>query len=271
LFKSVAGGARVSQVWFQGKLGHDIFHRQAEEQRLVAGLEAYKRQSEEQVGGPAERGSSKKKDRGRKMGQGKAGGDEEKFKPVELRHLVKMASYAHVVFLEKAELDRVMGMVVKDKVYWPVAAAAGNDGESPLEYLGINRYLYEYRAMRPPADMLKQEVDQFVTKFEEAQYERERQMRAMRNVPDEDGFITVLPRKAARMPGMTVDEFTMVESQEQARVVVEKQKKKKELTNFYRWQRREQKRDRLVELRKKFEEDKKRIAQLKMSRRFRPY
>jgi len=48
-------------------------------------------------------------------------------------------------------------------------------------------------------------------------------------------------------------------------------KKKTELTNFYRFQMREAKRDQLQELRRRFEEDKARVARLREGRRFKPF
>jgi ribosomal RNA-processing protein 7 len=45
----------------------------------------------------------------------------------------------------------------------------------------------------------------------------------------------------------------------------------KELKNFYRFQMREEKTKKLGDLRKKFEEDKQRVAQMKASRSFKPF
>lgn len=45
----------------------------------------------------------------------------------------------------------------------------------------------------------------------------------------------------------------------------------KELQNFYRHQIREEKREKLLTLRKKFEEDKAKIALLKSQRKFKPF
>lgn len=47
--------------------------------------------------------------------------------------------------------------------------------------------------------------------------------------------------------------------------------KKKELTNFYTFQIRESKMKNIIDLRKKFEDDKKKIERLKETRRFRPF
>lgn len=49
------------------------------------------------------------------------------------------------------------------------------------------------------------------------------------------------------------------------------QKKAKELKNFYRFQMREERQSKLAELRKKFEEDKQRVARMKANRSFKPF
>ncbi|RXN19184.1 ribosomal RNA-processing 7 -like protein [Labeo rohita] len=50
-----------------------------------------------------------------------------------------------------------------------------------------------------------------------------------------------------------------------------KKKERKELLNFYTWQHRNTQKQHIAELRKKFEEDKQRIAVLRAQRKFRPY
>ena len=50
----------------------------------------------------------------------------------------------------------------------------------------------------------------------------------------------------------------------------EKGKKKLE-GNFYRFQRRERRRDEVLELRQRFEEDRKRVAAMRKDRQFKPY
>ncbi|GLD74451.1 ribosomal RNA-processing protein 7 homolog A [Lates japonicus] len=50
-----------------------------------------------------------------------------------------------------------------------------------------------------------------------------------------------------------------------------RKKKRKELMNFYTWQHRNTQKEHIAELRKKFEEDKQRIALLRAQRKFRPY
>jgi ribosomal RNA-processing protein 7 len=86
---------------------------------------------------------------------------------------------------------------------------------------------------------------------------------------------------AAREAGSTDDDgFTMVGRSKGAKLVVgqaaagrranprKRKKKTKELTNFYRWQLREQKKHELEDLRAGFQEDLKKIARMKRSKRF---
>jgi ribosomal RNA-processing protein 7 len=48
-------------------------------------------------------------------------------------------------------------------------------------------------------------------------------------------------------------------------------KKQVELKNFYRFQQREQKKSKLMELKQKFEADRQKIAELKANRKFKPF
>ena len=50
-----------------------------------------------------------------------------------------------------------------------------------------------------------------------------------------------------------------------------KKRKAKELANFYQFQQRESQREAIAELRKKFNKDKERVAELRARRRFKPF
>lgn len=50
-----------------------------------------------------------------------------------------------------------------------------------------------------------------------------------------------------------------------------KKQRKEGILDFYRFQRREARRNEVLELQQKFEEDKKRIAKMKAARKFRPF
>ena len=59
-----------------------------------------------------------------------------------------------------------------------------------------------------------------------------------------------------------------VDSKQRSR---KKKKQQLELKNFYRFQIRQEKVEKLEELRRKFEEDKQRVAMMKESRKFKPF
>ncbi|XP_037782171.1 ribosomal RNA-processing protein 7 homolog A-like [Penaeus monodon] len=80
--------------------------------------------------------------------------------------------------------------------------------------------------------------------------------------PDEDGWVTVVNTKK-KPRQVKVDELKQKRNR--------KKKKQQKLVNFYSFQDRQSKMDHLAQLRKKFEEDKKRITQMRTSRKFKPY
>ncbi|XP_068151195.1 ribosomal RNA-processing protein 7 homolog A [Drosophila tropicalis] len=82
---------------------------------------------------------------------------------------------------------------------------------------------------------------------------------------DADGWVTV--GKEGRNAGFEQKESVIGRIENK----VAKDKKTKELKNFYTFQIRESKMQNIVEMRKKFEEDKRKIELLKQSRRFKPF
>jgi ribosomal RNA-processing protein 7 len=108
------------------------------------------------------------------------------------------------------------------------------------------------------------ELTEFMQSFEEAEV-AERKLREKRSrEADEDGFIQVKPRgKKKRKEG---DKRGTGDTRSR-----NKKKKTGELQNFYRFQMRDQKVKKLDDLRKKFEEDRAKIADLKASRKFNPF
>ena len=173
------------------------------------------------------------------------------------------SNFAHVVFKHAKGLRKAMAL--ED------AAAAGRAGTANAPELplaapssssptsGLDGLLAAHRAARMPAEQLQAQVEAYCGAFEEAE-EREREAkRRAEEEPDDDGFVMVTSKRVK-----TGDEATNKKSR------LRSKKKKKELTNFYAHQIRETKRNQLMELRQKFEEDKKRIEKLKAGRKFRP-
>ncbi|KAJ1819839.1 hypothetical protein LPJ56_003565 [Coemansia sp. RSA 2599] len=248
------GLARVARVVFHEVVGQDVLRTAAIKARMINEIAASIAESAEKAKG------------GRKRKQKKAAAEDEPVKPVARAHLLASGSSAHVVLLEDEEMESVLSMRAGVR-QWPEREA--DEQTDPLEYRGLTRYLFEHRAARPPADLLKAEVDSCMAKFQEAQYERDRMLAQKQNVPDEDGFVTVV-RRGRNTRNSDGKNAVVAATVDEAR---EAASRKKEVLfgNMYRFQVRERKRDQLAELRRKFEEDKEKIARMRQARQFRPY
>lgn len=100
-----------------------------------------------------------------------------------------------------------------------------------------------------------------MTSFAEQEALRARALARQRAEPDEDGFVTVT--RGGRMGPARQEE-----AQEKAEKQKEKQKGKED---FYRFQMREKRKEQANELIKGFEEDRKRVEEMKKRRnKFRP-
>ncbi|PVU99631.1 hypothetical protein BB559_000528 [Furculomyces boomerangus] len=252
------GIGRVSNVYFSGLAGIDVF--QIENQRLKSA----KLREEIANSQKTDSNDSKKVSKANSKAS-KTENKEMDIDPVAFGNYLVSGSSAHVVFLEEAELNNVMDTDFKPKLWY----GTRNSNEDPEEYKGLQKYLYEYRGLRPPVDMLKKELDDYMAKFEAKQYEKERLFKAQKNVPDEDGFITVTYSKN-KADSNVMPVSANAKDSHIASKLAEKEKKTN-FSNFYRWQQRENKKDQITTLRKKFEQDKKKIENLKSGRKFKPY
>ncbi|KAJ9173113.1 hypothetical protein P3X46_016279 [Hevea brasiliensis] len=151
---------------------------------------------------------------------------------------------------------------VHDGVYY---ISSGEEDSSK----GMRKWLMEYHQSRPGLKVLQQRIDQFVTAHEE-KLEQERKEREARAA--EDGWTVVVHHKGRKK---TTDSQSGITVGSVAPAVAESQltkKKRKEVgPDFYRFQKREAQRNEILALRSKFEEDRKRIQQLRAARKFRPY
>ncbi|KAH8405107.1 hypothetical protein KR222_001718, partial [Zaprionus bogoriensis] len=118
------------------------------------------------------------------------------------------------------------------------------------------RFLLDVAATQAQIDAYMADYD----KRERAEAEAARTAEA-----DADGWVTV--GKDGRNAGFEQKESVIGRLEHK----LARDKKTKELKNFYTFQIRESKMQNIVELRKKYEEDKRKIELLKQSRRFRPF
>ncbi|OMH82985.1 Ribosomal RNA-processing protein-like protein [Zancudomyces culisetae] len=268
VFRKLAG-VKVVEVFFNGIIGVDGINNEGEKWKILENLKAKEKEAAN-ASGKRRRG---KRDAGKNKTEG--GVDSKGIQRIE------SGSTAHVVLAKTEDIEKVLCSVMDEKRI-PVVWRA-EDGKDVEEYRGIQRYKFEYQKIRPELDTVQKEVDLFMQKFEAAEYEREKAISAQRNVPDEDGFVTVSysnkNRKGAfdSMGGANAD-ISMVTGSSMTvtgnKALSEKlaaKKKKMEHATFYRWQQRENKKQEINDLRKKFEDDKAKIEQLKAKRRFKPY
>ncbi|KAI8969744.1 ribosomal RNA-processing protein 7-domain-containing protein [Pilobolus umbonatus] len=162
---------------------------------------------------------------------------------------------AHIVFKKEEAVDKALNMKRSIK-QWP----RDTEQDQPL---GFDRYELIQKLSRPDPFQLKQELDLFMKKFKEDEFKKEKEKVERMNKMDEDGFTVVVRHKNMKSSDGSISVGAAAENSQP--------KKKKELVNFYRFQMRQKKEEELVELRKRFEEDKVKIARLKQTRKFKPY
>lgn len=138
--------------------------------------------------------------------------------------------------------------------------------EKKVAPLGSARYLAHQKMKYPSTEVLQAAVDNFMAEWNGREEEEARAAKRMRNVPDEDGFITVTR-------GGRVGPARQHDAEEARKKEIEKEEaKRKSMGDFYRFQGRERRKEEQGELLKRFEEDRKKVEALKSERKgkFRP-
>ncbi|TKS91561.1 Ribosomal RNA-processing protein 7 -like protein A [Collichthys lucidus] len=133
---------------------------------------------------------------------------------------------------------------------------------------GVQKWIQQYQQSFIQPDTLQQMVDSFMVEYDKRKEEvAERQRKEAEQQEEEDeGWV-----KVTRGPKGTKARPHSEAANKRALQKEIKKKKRKELMNFYTWQHRNTQKEHIAELRKKFEEDKQRIALLRAQRKFRPY
>jgi ribosomal RNA-processing protein 7 len=200
--------------------------------------------------------------RKRKRGQEDASADLDDSLPDAWdRPLHRSGSTAIVVFVDAKSAEAVLKAIRKihksGKTHRFPVWGAGVEDKVPA--LGSSRYTNHDVLRYPDAHTLQMNVDAYMTVFNSKEEQKKREDAKKRNVPDEDGFVTVT-RGGRSGPARREDV-------EEKRIEMEKRedKKRKELEGkgFYRFQVREKRKLEQGELIKQFEEDKRRVEKLR--------
>lgn len=174
-----------------------------------------------------------------------------KFLPETLKPSFKVA---YLVFQKVSELDKALKLTELRPM--------NSDGYQIK--LGMKKWMDEYNNSILPPKALKETIETFMKKHDAATKRAEKKEKQLEQ-EDDDGWITVTKKGK-------VQNFARTEKVENKIIAKEEKKnKRKELKNFYTFQIRESKMKHIVALRQKFEEDKRKIDQIKQSRRFKPF
>lgn len=127
---------------------------------------------------------------------------------------------------------------------------------------GVKKWEENYLESLPKEQEISAEVEAYMKEFEETE-EKEKE-EAKRPEVDDDGWQVV---KKGRGAGFEKKESTLKKLEDK----IEEGRKKKELGNFYTFQIRESKQKHIVGLRRRFEDDKRKVESMKKTRQFKPY
>lgn len=185
--------------------------------------------------------------------------------------LLSTASSAHVVFLDTISLTRAMDHLAS--LSSPLKLPRQTSATTGLNYL-----LTQHTLSRPPLPTIASFANSLISLYQYRKAHPLPRRIGVRGVTlgpsgellDEDGFIIVQRSGKYGRAGAAADAGGSV-GVAKAGFVENTNKKSQGLEDFYRFQFREKKREQLAEMRRKFEEDKAKVAKLKQGRRFKPY
>lgn len=160
----------------------------------------------------------------------------------------------YIVFSKVSELDTAL----KLKKLQPM-----NNSNHKVKY-GMAKWINEFNSNIHQTIVLKKKVQLFMDRADRTMLKTAARFKKLEE-EDDEGWMTVTR-------GGKVSSFARSEKvQDKIMAKEESGRKRKELKNFYSFQIRESKKNHVVALRQKFEQDKRKIAQIKESRRFKPF
>jgi ribosomal RNA-processing protein 7 len=168
------------------------------------------------------------------------------------RRIYPSGSHVVVVFVDRPSMEASL-KAAKRAAKLGRTIVWGEGIEERVAPLGLRRYEMHHALRYPLRKELLTSVDLYMSAYGRMEEARSREEAKERQMPDEDGFVTVT--KGAR--GGVV-------RKEDAQALAEKQKQKdRGIDNFYRFQMRERRKEQQGELMRKFEEDKKRVQEMR--------
>ncbi|KAH3995799.1 hypothetical protein HBI56_107360 [Parastagonospora nodorum] len=176
--------------------------------------------------------------------------------PGELR---RSGSGAVVIFVDKMSARGAM-----KEIYKAVKDSKSIRWKSGNAALGVERYRRHNILTYPTPTSLQNSLNAYLSQFNTLETLRNKHRKTARSVPDEEGFVTVT-RGGRAGPAR-------IEDAEKKKEELEARKKKNAVKDdFYRFQNREKRKEVEMGLRRRFEEDRKRVERMREGRgRVRP-
>lgn len=135
----------------------------------------------------------------------------------------------------------------------------------PIEDLtilsGVAKWTSEHNSRFVDKEEMQKEIDEYMKHYDKVKLAVSQQAEE-----DDDEGWTVVGKQAK--DGFQQKQSTISKLEQKIR---DQKKKAKSLTNFYTFEQRESKKQQLLDLRKKFENDKFKMQSIKMNRKFKPY
>ncbi|KXX73852.1 Ribosomal RNA-processing protein 7 [Madurella mycetomatis] len=176
------------------------------------------------------------------------------------RPLRRSGSTAVVLLADEKSVEQVLKAIAKLHRTKKYPTWGENLPEGRVPALGSVWLKAHNRMSYPDSGTLQASVEAFSVLFARREQEAAEIAKRLRNEPDEDGFVTVT-RGGRNTPA------SRNEAEEAKRKMMEKEEKKKgELTNFYRFQLRERKKAEQAELLKRFDDDRKKLSAMREKR-----
>jgi len=166
-----------------------------------------------------------------------------------------------IVLVDKASCTRFLSKAKAQNIdSAPITWEAGVTGSEVYYTRNSQKY--------PDRDELQQQVDLYMEDFAKAEEEKLNDVKSKTAQVDDEGFTLVVGSKRKSLGGMAAPKIA---TEELVAELQAKKKRKKEKTDFYGFQIRDQKKTEMNALLKRFQQDRLKVQELKEKRRFKPY
>ena len=272
LFAEQLGGARVESVDFDASVPARPLHKR---------WKASARDADDEQG--EQRGKKRKRNDAEVVAEGVVEDEESALPALWGGEVRRSGSAAVVVFVDKRSargaLKEIQSAVKSGRtVEWKSGSGLGVERKSTHitpthERTKLARHIHtdpppgyktHLHLLHPSSSALQSSINAYLTQFTSLERTRASLLKHARTVPDEDGFVTVTR-------GGRAGPARLEEAEKKKAELEERRKNNGVKDDFYRFQNREKRKEAEVNLRKRFEEDRRRVERMRERRgRVRP-